>query len=424
MGRSSQESLRLLTRAVWQANGNNTTCPSEKYPTFRQLDDLITTTAWGSEAREEFFKRWQSLEPSDNATIESGGSFSELAHLVWEEAAANDPKLRHPLAPLIGAWQSGPLEVQAVRDPDGSLRADTIAPRIAMRDGGNTRANRLYLPPAHMGTDSDGSQVAFPGFEDGRSTGRIPVLPVNLYDLGVEAGEARGGRGSAPIPARMLVKLAAAPSAFVRHGERFVTYQITLRDLRDALYPQIRLDGRRRRIPPVSEMWPRVRAAIRVINEDARIPILDSKTGYGRYHHLLRISENFGRIDLNMPIHVVLDIPPEVEGGVQLPIRLDQWGAESAPAYRALLGLSFLWHEPGRTHAPTKDGRWLRRTGLDPYDPMNDDDAIALAFPNTRVRNRSVLVRRAWDALENLEEFGELRIEGRRILPPEAEARS
>lgn len=421
MGRSSQESLRLLTGAVWQSNDNDTACPAEKYPTFRQLDDLITTTAWGLEAREEFFKRWQSLEPSDNAKVESGGSFSELAHLVWEEAATSDRKLKHPLAPLIAAWQSGPLEVQAVRDSDGTLRSDTIAPRIAMRDSGNPRADRLYLPPAHIGTDSDGSQVTLPGFEDGRTTDGIPVLPVNLYDLGVEAGEARGGRGSAPIPARMLVKLAAAPSAVVRHGERFVTYQITLRDLRDALYPPMRLNGKRRRVPPVSEMWPRVRTAIRVINEEARIPILDPRTGYGRYHHLLRISENFGRIDLNMPIHVVLDIPPEVEGGVQLPIRLDQWGAESAPAYRALLGLSFLWHEPGRTHAPTKGGRWLRRTGLDPYDPMSDDDAIALAFPNTRVRNRSVLVRRAWDALEHLEEFGELRIEGRRILPPVSE---
>ena len=44
---------------------------------------------------------------------------------------------------------------------------------------------------------------------------------------------------------------------------------------------------------------------------------------YGYYHHLLRINENFGRIDLDMPVNVVLDIPPNVEGGVQLPIRLD-----------------------------------------------------------------------------------------------------
>ena len=107
-----------------------------------------------------------------------------------------------------------------------------------------------------------------------------------------------------------------------------------------------------------------------------------------------------------------------------MPKRLDQWGAESAPAYRALLGLSFLWHEPGRTHAPIKGGRWVRRTGLDPYDPLEDEDVIALAFPNTRVRNKSVVIRRAWDALERLEEYGELRIEGRRILPPDEESAS
>ena len=87
-----------------------------------------------------------------------------------------------------------------------------------------------------------------------------------------------------------------------------------------------------------------------------------------------------------------------------------------------LLGLSFLWHEPGRTHAPTKDGRWLRRKGLDPYDPLSDDDAIALAFPNSQNPDRSVLTRRAWTALEALEQYGELRIEGRRILPPEDDA--
>ena len=104
---------------------------------------------------------------------------------------------------------------------------------------------------------------------------------------------------------------------------------------------------------------------------------------------------------------------------MQLPGRLDQWGAESAPAYRALLGLSFLWHEPGRTHAPTRGGRWLRRTGIEPYEPLTDDNAIDLAYPSSKKTNRRELARRAWTALERLEEYGELRIEGRRIMPPE-----
>ena len=414
---SSQRSLRMLARAVWNANHGGEPCPDDKHPVFRQLEDLITTTAWGSEARDEFFRRWIVVEEAIDKRFEAG-SFAEMSHLVWEAAVQDDPKLKHPLTPLISAWQAGPLEVQAVRDANGNLRADTIVPRIAMRNSGNSRTDRLYLTPAHISSDGEGTQAALSGFEGGRISGSIPVLPVNLYDLGVEAGEARGGgRGAAPISARMLVKLAAAPSSVVRHGDRFLTYQITLRDLRDALYPQERLDGSKRRPPNVGRMWPRIREAIRVINQDARIPILNPKTGYGHYHHLLRINENFGRIDLDMPISVVLDIPPEVEGGVQLPVRLDQWGAESAPAYRSLIGLSFLWHEPGRTHAP-KGGRWMRRTGLDPYDPITDDDAIALAYPSSAKTNRRELVRRAWAALENLEEHGELIIEGRRILPP------
>lgn len=256
--------------------------------------------------------------------------------------------------------------------------------------------------------------MVLPGLGDDNSTSRVPSLPVELYDLGVKAGEARGGRGGAPIPARMLVRLASAPSTSVRHGERFVTYRITLRDMRDALYPPKFLDGRSRQQYSVGRIWSHILNGIRI---EARIPIVDPQTGYGHYHQLLRINENFGRIDLDMPVGVVLDIPPEVEGGVTLPKRLDQWGAESAPAYRALIGLSFLWHEPGRTHGPI-GGKWIRRTSVDPYHTLTDDDAISLAYPSSVKTNRRELARRAWSALENLEEHGELRIDNRRILPP------
>ena len=415
MERTPEESLKLLTESVWKAYGGEGGCPPEKIPSFSQLDDLITTTAWGAEARTEFSQRWRAVEVVTKTRFEAG-SFAELAHLAWEEAEKSDPEVKHPLAPLIHAWHEGPVEVLPVRDANGHLRGDTIMPRITMRDSG-AQADRLYLTPAHIGVDADGSQIAFPGFGEGNRASRIPVLPVNLYDLGVQAGASRGGSGGAPVPARMLVKLAAAPSAFVRHGERFVTYAITLRDLRDALYPPTFLDGRPRQQYSVSRVWPRIHNAIRVINHDARIPLLDPKTGYGHFHHLLRINENFGRIDLDMPIGVVLDIPPHVEGGVQLPKRLDQWGAESAPAYRILIGLSFLWHEPGRTHAPM-GGKWMRKKGLDPYDPLTDDDVITLAYPSSVKTNRRELARRAWGALERLEEYDELRIDNRRILPP------
>ena len=47
---TSEEALRLLTLVVWNASDDNDgECPPEKVPTFRQLDDLISTTAWGAE---------------------------------------------------------------------------------------------------------------------------------------------------------------------------------------------------------------------------------------------------------------------------------------------------------------------------------------------------------------------------------------
>ena len=69
MPRTSEESLKLLTDAVWHTTGNDGGCPPERYPAFRQLDDLITTTAWGTEAREEFFRRWVIVERATNKAL-------------------------------------------------------------------------------------------------------------------------------------------------------------------------------------------------------------------------------------------------------------------------------------------------------------------------------------------------------------------
>ena len=97
---ANQRSLNMLTNSVWRANGNDEACPQQKYPTFRQLDDLITTTAWGSEAREEFFQRWKIVERASDKSFEVA-SFAELAHLVWEEASTNTPGL-NPNPPMDG----------------------------------------------------------------------------------------------------------------------------------------------------------------------------------------------------------------------------------------------------------------------------------------------------------------------------------
>lgn len=75
------KSLKMLTDAVWEDYGNEGDCPVERYPEFRQLDDLISTTAWGADAREEFFRRWAIVEKATTKRFEVN-SFAELAHLA------------------------------------------------------------------------------------------------------------------------------------------------------------------------------------------------------------------------------------------------------------------------------------------------------------------------------------------------------
>ena len=153
---------------------------------FRQLDDLISTTAWGEDARSEFFRRWMTVEKATDKTFDGVGSIAQLAHLTWQEAVKSEKDLKHPLAPLIDAWHTGPLEVEAVRDINGHLRGDTIAPRIAMRESG-AKTDRLYLSPAHIALRRHrAGRPLMPGFGEANGTRRIPVLPVELYDLGVQ----------------------------------------------------------------------------------------------------------------------------------------------------------------------------------------------------------------------------------------------
>ena len=77
---SDEEFLVSFTDAVWrQMGGNDSPCPPEKAPTFRQLDDLISATAWDAQAREEFFRRRVIVEKISDKSFNDVGSF---AHLV------------------------------------------------------------------------------------------------------------------------------------------------------------------------------------------------------------------------------------------------------------------------------------------------------------------------------------------------------
>lgn len=106
-----------------------------------------------------------------------------------------------------------------------------------------------------------------------------------------------------------------------------------------------------------------------------------------------------------------------------MPATLPQWGVKSAAAYRALIGLGFRWHFPGKTRFPVDGGRtWIYSQDENAYEPLSDAELVTLCFPTAADKNRAKLVQRAHETLHRLEAAGEIHVSGRRVLPIAAKA--
>ena len=59
-----------LTQMVWKIRGGHTDrCPPEQIPSFSQLDDVITATAWAADARLEFTQRWSAVKEVSQSQV-------------------------------------------------------------------------------------------------------------------------------------------------------------------------------------------------------------------------------------------------------------------------------------------------------------------------------------------------------------------
>ena len=56
---------------------------------------------------------------------------------------------------------------------------------------------------------------------------------------------------------------------------------------RNTLHPPNYMYARRRQPLRTSRLWPRIWVAIRVLNQDARIPALGPKNGNDHFHHIV-----------------------------------------------------------------------------------------------------------------------------------------
>ena len=310
----------------------------------------------------------------------------------------------NPLAPLVRAWIQRPYAVKPSRRISGQIIPAKLAQAEPRHD---RRAGELFSLAAHRRS----GQMVLPGFGVER---RLPALPLALYELG--GGTTNHSRAAA-LPLRMFIQsVLAVPQQDRGAGRPVALEEVTLREFLAWFWPNRR--------PTPDEYWPAlVDAADQLFR--LRIPLVDPETGRGHLRQMVNISGiPRGPDALDDTVRVVVDLPADSARGPQLSDNLRYWGNWSAPAYRALINLAYLWYEPGVTIHPVGRKRggkgqfWVQSQDPGRYPELSDQDLIDVCFPVTETKNRRVLLQRSHRTIDKLEKAGELHIDGRHILPP------
>lgn len=336
-----------------------------------------------------------------------GKEWHAPAGQTFDEAeAANVP---NPLRPLVRDWQKRPF-IGNVND-----KTRRIMPgKVAMVDPGDRRAGKLFSVAAHVSQDVDRPNV-LPGFEVERSS---PALPLALYDLG--ADNHRSGGGATPLALRLWVEALLSTSFDERSVDRPIVLRITMRDLRERLWPK---RPGKRQLKSIEVLDALDRAAEVMQTNAARIPWYNPETGRGGRRQVVSVIDlprHKERLDDFVKLEV--NLPPGSGPGPQVSEALALWGLRRAPAYRALLNLAYSWYEPGKTSFHPKGARgnthvWMQSP--EKYPELTDQFAVEVCFPSSTTKNRRVLAQRARAVLRELELAGELATFKGHVMPVE-----
>ena len=322
----------------------------------------------------------------------------------WDAAAGTSDRPAHPLAPLVrGWWKNRPLQVQPSRRTTGRIIPAKLAQVDPTED---SRAGRLFSFAAH----SPGGQLVLAGFP---IAVRGPALPLVLYDLG--SGPSKPSQ-AAPLALRMFIEALLAVPQQERDTGRPVYYEVSLREFLAWFWPT--------RHPTPSEYWSALMAAREALFH-CLVPLINPDTGRGQRRQIVNVGAiPEGPRALDDAVGLVVHLPAGSGNGPQLPDTLRYWGNTSASAYRALINLSFHWHNPGQSHYPvgkrSSDGKefWAQSSDPDRYPTLSDQQLIEICYPTSQNRNRRDLLKRARRTIDKLQEAGELRLIDGKILPP------
>ena len=122
----------------------------------------------------------------------------EEIHKRWCQSTV---ETKHPLVPIVEAWQNKPRQIEANDRPDPIFPS----PMVIVKPN-DRRAVRVFSPAPNGPTANKGGVMCFPGFAPGEPEGGpiTPALPLALYDLGAGAG--RVSQRAAPLALRIFVE--------------------------------------------------------------------------------------------------------------------------------------------------------------------------------------------------------------------------
>ena len=441
------DELAGLAKAIWRADHDGADLPDDQVPSFealaRALDEPYMEDARADAVARlnELYRERTGREPEDvENDPEWHAAFRASIDAVYRDSCGREPPDdpderaeatgeiviagrilalastalrcadppvgldRHPLAPLVRSWHRRPIDATANMRPDRIMPAQMAM--VAPTHGRVKRMLRLFSPAAHRR-----GQLVMPGFETAENDG--PALPLALYSLGSDTPTRGGGRG-APLALRLFVEAVLAAPYVERDNGQPVALSVPLRELLQRLYPGPR-------IPRPNEYWPRLMRAVETLDTmDARIPWHDPTTGHGGNRRVVSVGDIPRRPGaLDDVVRIVVDLPPGSGPGPIVPPTLATWGVRSAPAYNALLNLAYRWWDPGVTRNPISKGYgWAQTNDPERYQELSDADLVNVTRPAGGITRRRQLLAESWDTLRALEAAGELRIEGRRVMPP------
>ena len=251
----------------------------------------------------------------------TGEAFVAINRFFYDRCQQIDDKLKHPLAPIIKAWQ---LKGNGIK-PDKQKRQ--IAPDFLKQS--RLIGNNEELPVGMIQPPSEPTQGWLPGFE--RQSVIVPALPLQVYEAA--GGKPTPGGKGAPLDQRLFVSTLCAYPLGEQEPDGARRLETTLRDITSWAYPT-------RHFQRQYDL-PRIHKALYNLH--------NLRVSYERREwnvvQVFALPEHDTKLDDPLPLYVRM--PDGVKGnGARIDVEImRQYGVDSAPKFRAWIRLAYLWDE-------------------------------------------------------------------------------